>query len=860
VEEDGRALEVRYKFSSIGYFGEKDPISRGRTTSGTDMASSAENAKIPKPAWAAVVKAVSGGGAGEVAAEHGSDGSEKHAGHAGHAGANAPAVVAAVPQQNGKVGDTAAKVSALRPSGLTTAAEIVKGVASASSASPASSASSAVPANTSAVEVGTPGQLAKEKGSKGSPERDENGNGNGNGNGKEGSEGAALDNVGDGAGEGAGAKEGASSEPKKPVWKVVKEPEAEVPVPAVEGGGGQVWPTLADTKEPLPKKEQRKLAEQQAAAAAAANKDQASTSGADAGQKSKSQGKREKKGSKAALDAEGKGKSRSRRGKPGKSGDSDNDGAGGQGAGQGGGKQKRGGQGKSRGMMQKGMPPVMPYGIAAPMMYAPQTPVFYPPAAYGVASNVDMVMDAIRKQIDFYFSEENLVKDMYLRGKMDAAGWVEMATIAAFNRVRMLTPDLSIISQSLETSSVIEISPDGLFLRAREGHEKWVLPVDQRDPNIRSPVDPAVLAAQAELNASEGKKKKKSKAGDAGANAKGTSNTSHDDGDDVFQLDEEHDGASQAKKPSNNKLSKLIVVKPSSTQKSALSAQLEASKNGNTATHADIHAGLEQYGHELRKPSGGRNAESNAVNTTNPRPMANGRHKHANFYPSSVGHSFMANKHHGKGGRAHGGPVGWVLGSTPDAHSPRFMSPTNRRGSYLGSSAPISKFQHPSYELLEENGFTEIKYEKFHDRCIQERVEKGVGLSEEMNTLFRFWCYFLRDHFEEVMYEDFKKYALADSEQGYHYGIECLFRFFSYGLESHFDAKLYKEFEEYVLLDHKGGHLYGLEKFWAYHHYHGLPKDCGFEMHPKLKQLLESDFKTIDDFKARREANLHRSS
>ena len=512
------------------------------------------------------------------------------------------------------------------------------------------------------------------------------------------------------------------------------------------------------------------------------------------------------------------------------------------------------GQGKGRGMMHKGMPPAMAYGIAAPIMYAPTTPVFYPPAAYGVASNVDTLMAAIRKQIDYYFSEENLVKDMFLRGKMDSNGWVEMATIAAFNRVRMLTPDLSIIAQSLETSPIIEISPDGLFLRARDGYEQWVLPEDKRDPNVRSPVS---------LTAAEGKKKKGkgldsthgNLEGEKKGNAPGASSADTRDDDDVFQLDEEHDGEP---KPETNKLSKLIVVKPSNRkQKSALSAQLESSK-GNGA-HADIHAGLEQYGQELRKPSG---KSGKAV--SNPRPMANGgRHgntKHANFYPSSVGHSFMANRPHGGGKRAHGGAVGWVLGSTPDAHSPRIMSPSNRRGSYLGSSAPLQKFQHPSYELLEDNGFTEIKYEKFHDRCIQERNEKGVGLSEEMNTLFRFWCYFLRDHFEEVMYEDFKKYALDDSEQGYHYGIECLFRFFSYGLESHFDAKLYKEFEEYVLLDHKGGHLYGLEKFWAYHHYHGLPEDCGFEMHPELKKLLETDFKTIDDFKARREANQHRSS
>ena len=258
----------------------------------------ASTAETPKPAWAAIVKAVSGGGAGEAGAGN---------------------AVASAPQLNGEVGDAAGK-AVVRPAGLTTAAAIVKGVAA---------ASSAVTANTSAVEIGTPGQLAKEKGSKGSPDSD----------GKV-VEGAAGDNAGTAVSEGAGGKERDSSEPKKPVWNVVREPQVEVPVPVAEGG--QVWPTLADTKDPLPKKEQRKLAEQQALQLLRRIRTRHRTSGADAGQKSKSQGKREKKGSKASQDGEGKGKGRSRRGKLGKSADLDSDGAGGQGVIQGGGKQKKG--------------------------------------------------------------------------------------------------------------------------------------------------------------------------------------------------------------------------------------------------------------------------------------------------------------------------------------------------------------------------------------------------------------------------------------------------------------------------------------------------------------------------------------
>lgn len=93
-------------------------------------------------------------------------------------------------------------------------------------------------------------------------------------------------------------------------------------------------------------------------------------------------------------------------------------------------------------------------------------------------------LPVMRQQIEYYFSVENLCKDLYLRSHMDSQGFVPLLFICGFTRVRYLSQDMNLIRTACEESLLLEYvvgDDEQERLRCRDGWEPWVKAMADRD-------------------------------------------------------------------------------------------------------------------------------------------------------------------------------------------------------------------------------------------------------------------------------------------------------------------------------------------------------------------------------------------
>ncbi|CDK25815.1 unnamed protein product [Kuraishia capsulata CBS 1993] len=93
----------------------------------------------------------------------------------------------------------------------------------------------------------------------------------------------------------------------------------------------------------------------------------------------------------------------------------------------------------------------------------------------------EQVKAQILKQVEFYFSDSNLLSDNYLWKTSQAnEGWVPIANISQFNRMKRYRP-IELIAEALRGSKdLLEVSEDGELVR-----RKSALPPSPRDVELK---------------------------------------------------------------------------------------------------------------------------------------------------------------------------------------------------------------------------------------------------------------------------------------------------------------------------------------------------------------------------------------
>jgi len=114
----------------------------------------------------------------------------------------------------------------------------------------------------------------------------------------------------------------------------------------------------------------------------------------------------------------------------------------------------------------------------------------------------DELINKICTQVEFYFSDENIIKDAFLlkHVKKNKEGYVSLKLISSFKRVKHLSRDWRVIGTALTKSKKLEINLQGTKLRRVDP----LPPLDQTTPSrtilaANLPVEKLTIESVAEI-------------------------------------------------------------------------------------------------------------------------------------------------------------------------------------------------------------------------------------------------------------------------------------------------------------------------------------------------------------------------
>ncbi|XP_068197362.1 la ribonucleoprotein 4Aa isoform X2 [Antennarius striatus] len=81
--------------------------------------------------------------------------------------------------------------------------------------------------------------------------------------------------------------------------------------------------------------------------------------------------------------------------------------------------------------------------------------------------------ESLKKELEFYFSRENLSKDLYLMSQMDSDQFVPIWTIASMEGIKVLSTDMDLILDVLRSSPMVQVDEKGE--KVRPNHKRCII-------------------------------------------------------------------------------------------------------------------------------------------------------------------------------------------------------------------------------------------------------------------------------------------------------------------------------------------------------------------------------------------------